>query len=238
MLALPIGIVLGIVLALVPGPVAVGAMKMAMNYGQREGTHYSAGSGLMDVFFCIFAVFATSAIATMIGDVTDKYPLLFFVFQVLIVIAIIVYGLMQFRTAKQAVSDELDDEPNSKNSILDKISKKGPFWVGFAVGLANIASPTFVPALAFVTLQIDSFHFYEPNALNHLMLSLGFGIGNFLWLFMIVRLFAKNKEKLSMQFIKNIYKFAGYTLIISGVALGYKVITLANWHNLLNFIHI
>lgn len=238
MLALPIGIVLGIVLALVPGPVAVGAMKMAMNYGQREGTHYSAGSGLMDVFFCIFAVFATSAIATMIGDVTDKYPLLFFAFQVLIVIAIIVYGLMQFRTAKQAVSEELDDEPNSKNSILDKIGKKGPFWVGFAVGLANIASPTFVPALAFVTLQIDSFHFYEPNALNHLMLSLGFGIGNFLWLFLIVHLFAKNKEKLSMQFIKNIYKFAGYTLIISGVALGYKVLTLANWHNLLNFIHI
>ncbi len=47
---------------------------------------------------------------------------------------------------------------------------------------------------------------------------------------MIVRLFAKNKEKFSLNFIKNIYKFAGYTLILCGILLGYKVFTLTDWN--------
>ncbi len=231
-----IGIILGIVLAVVPGPVAVGAINMAMNIGKKEGVRYSIGSGTTDIFFCLFAIFATSAVLSIIGNFSANHPIIILIIQLLLVIAIIIYGLSQFKVAKKSFNNKLEEISKKEENVLHKIGKKGPFFVGLVVGLANIASPTFIPSLAFFTLQVDKFNFYEINLVNHIVLSIGFGLGNFLWLFMIVSIFNKNKNKFSDKIIKNIYKFAGITLIACGILLGYKILTLTNWNNIYNLI--
>lgn len=227
-IALPLGVIIGIILAIAPGPVAIGAMKLSMNKGEREGSLFSLGSGLMDFLFCSFAIFATSAIHSTMGDFSTKHPVLILVIQFAIVIGIILYGVYQFKKIKSLSEKDVNVE-NNRNKVLESLKNKGPFFIGIAIAAANIPSPTFLPALGGVTLWVQRLNLYEVNFVNNLLIAFGFGLGNFIWLYFIVRLITHYKNKFSENFIALLYKFAGYTLIGFGTIYGYRVITFTNW---------
>jgi threonine/homoserine/homoserine lactone efflux protein len=228
--SLPIGILVGIVLAIAPGPVAVGAMKLSMSKGEREGVLFSLGSGLMDFFFCTFAIFATTAVVSALGSFSTYHPIAIFTIQALIVLGIILYGFLQFKEAKkQREIDNIDEIERSGNKVVELLKSKGAFAIGVAVALTNIASPTFLPSLGYVTMNIQKFGLYEVTYLNNFLLAFGFGLGNFLWLYLIVRIITHYKNKFSESFIGAMHKFAGYTLIGFGTFLGYRVIAFTKW---------
>lgn len=236
MFSLPIGILLGIVLAIVPGPVAVGAMKLSINDGERSGTLYSAGSGFMDFVFCLFAVYTTSAVLSAFGNFSTTHPLLILSIQVLLVAGIIIYGLLQFREAKRNNRNELEELDKSSNKMLEKLKTRGPLFVGIAVAMANIASPTFLPSLGYFTLQVQKLNLFDVNNFTNLLLSIGFGIGNFLWLYLIVRAITHYKNKFSDGFVGIMHKFAGYTLLCFGTLLGYRVFMITKWSDLVGLV--
>jgi threonine/homoserine/homoserine lactone efflux protein len=232
-IALPLGIIIGIVLALAPGPVAIGAMKLSMSKGEKEGVLFSVGSGLMDFMFCSFSFFATSAIISALGNFSTKHPFIILNVQIVIVLCIILYGLYQFKTIKR-MADKTSVNNNKKNKLIESLKSRGPFFIGIAVALANVASPTFMPTLAGLTLWIQSKNIYTVSLLSNMLLSLGFGIGNFIWLYFIVRLITHYKNKFSENFIALLYKFAGYSLIGVGTILGYNVIRFTKWSEILS----
>ncbi len=232
-IALPLGVIFGIVLALAPGPVAIGAMKLSVNKGEKEGVLFSVGSGLMDFIFCTFAFFATSAIISALGNFSNSHPVLILTIQIAIVLGIILYGFYQFKTIKKMAVDS-DKDNSKKNVLIESLKSRGPFFLGVAVALTNVASPTFMPTLAGMTLWVQGKSFYTVSFFNNLLLSLGFGIGNFLWLYFIVRLITHYKNKFSENFIALLYKFAGYSLIGVGTILGYNVIKFTKWSEILS----
>lgn len=63
---------------------------------------------------------------------------------------------------------------------------------------------------------------YEVNALSSLLFSLGFGIGNFLWLFTLVKMIIRYKDRISPKLMSKIRQFTGFTFIGFGTILGYK----------------
>ena len=231
--ALPLGVIIGIVLALAPGPVAISAMKLSMNKGEREGILFSLGSGLMDFLFCAFAIFATSAIMSALGNFSTEHPFLILTIQLLIVLGIILYGVYQFKTIKNISDKAVPEQVSKKQTFLDRLKSRGPFFIGIAIALANIASPTFLPSLGAVTIWMQKLNLYTVGVLSNFLMALGFGIGNFLWLYIIVRMITHYKNKFSENFIAILYKFAGYTLIGFGTILGYRVIVFTKWSDII-----
>ena len=73
-------------------------------------------------------------------------------------------------------------------------------------------------------------------AFPSLLLAIGFGIGNFLWLSAIVRAVTHYKNKFSTKFISVIYKFAGCTLLCFGTILGYRVVSITRWSEIFSFL--
>ena len=230
--ALIVGIIVGVILALAPGPVAVGAMKLGMDNGQKTGSLFSLGSASMDFAFCCCVIFATAAIVDSVGYFAGSHPFVMLVIQLLIVLAIIFYGFVQIKHKTHDPIKCEEKELNKFEHFVEQMKRKGPFFIGFGIAFANIANPTFLPSLAYVTIYIHKLNFFESSIVNNFLFALGFGIGNFLWLYSLIKTLLHYKNKMSATFISTLYKFAGFTLIGVGSLLGYKILTLTKWNEI------
>lgn len=234
-LSLLAGLIIGFVMAMPPGPVAVTAIKFGLEKGAKHGYQIGLGTGLIDFFYCIIAVFATSAFLAILGDFTDKYPLLTLFIQLSIVAGMMVYGYLTLKSKKNPLEDGAEIQTN-KFKFFDRLAHRGTFFFGIAVALANIANPTFMPSLAYVSLNVQKLGLIELTTLGNLSYALGFGIGNFLWIYFLIRLLTHYRSKFSDKFIVMIKKFAGFTLIGFGSILGYRVLEFTKWSEILRFV--
>ena len=204
-----------------PGPVAVTAIKLGLNKGQRHAVFASLGTGLMDFFYCLISMFAASAIVSLVTNFFNGYPIVLLIFQVVVIVSVIIIGLYQFRI-KDEIKNTENDIIKPKNKFLDNLAHKGPFLLGFVVAISNIANPTFLPSMAYVTMNVHSFGIIDNTAINNVFFSLGFGFGNFIWLYIVVRILLHYQEKMTPHFMARIHQFAGFTLIGFGTILGFR----------------
>jgi threonine/homoserine/homoserine lactone efflux protein len=233
--ALLFGTIIGFILALPPGPVSVTAIKLGLFNGKKPGTYLAMGTGLMDFIYCAIAIFATSAAIGTIEKFSTDYPHLMLFIQLFIVLAFVIFGIVTIRVkSKDSDIDELDNLNNSK--LVKSFERKGPFLLGIAIALTNIPNPTFLPSLAWITMQVHSLKLFSSDALNNLFFSVGSGLGNFIWLYTIIRLIVRFKTKLSPQMIIRIRQFAGFTFIGFGTVLGYRILTVTHWPEIIRVI--
>ena len=99
--------------------------------------------------------------------------------------------------------------------------------------MANMANPTFVPSLIAVATYMHELNLVEVTTANNFMLSLGFGIGNFLWLYVIMKVLNTYKDRMSEKTLARVHQFAGFSLIGVGTLLGYKVVWFTKWSEIL-----
>jgi len=234
--SLIVGIILGFVLAIPPGPVAVTAMKLTLDKGVKHGQMIALGTSVIDVFFGLITVFATSFVVRLFSDITRYNPLLFLIFQILVIAVIMLFGLMQLKPKKQNIDFDTNSYHLRGLNFLNKIMNKGPFFLGAAVAFTNIANPTFFSSLSFVTLTVQKYKLIEITAISSVMFAIGFGVGNFSWIYLLVKVLAKIKHRLNDNIILKIRKFAGFTLIGFGTILGYRVIAFTHWQDIFRLI--
>lgn len=233
-IALLAGIILGFILAIPPGPVAVTAMRLSLDKGIKHGTLTALGTGFMDFVYCLIIIFATSAVLSLVNGFFDEHPLLTLSFQLFVIVVIIIYGIINIRL-KNKIINENNTKIKKSYGIITRLSHKGPFLLGIAVAIANVANPTFLPALAYITVQVQKYVLPINSALNNFIFALAFGLGNFLWLYLISRILVHYQNKMSTQTLARIHQFAGITLIGFGTILGYRVITLTHWPEIIRF---
>ncbi len=234
LIALLAGIIIGFILAIPPGPVAVTAMRMSLDKGIKHGILTALGTGFMDFVYCLIIIFATSAVLNLVNAFFDEHPLILLAFQLFVIAAIIIYGIVNIKLKNKIINEE-KTRTKRKYGFISRLSHKGPFLLGIAVAMANIANPTFLPALAYVTVNIQKFVLPENTALNNFIFAISFGLGNFLWLYLISKVLLHYQEKMSTQTLARIHQFAGITLIGFGTILGYRVITLTHWSEIIRF---
>lgn len=232
MLALIPGIIVGIILALPPGPAALTAIKLGLSNSSRHGFLSGLGTAVIDFFYCLIAILATSALINWATEFSDHHPLITISIQLVIVIMIIYIGILHLKAKKTAPNKNDED----KFSFIERLYERGPFFVGVGIALTNIINPTFLPSLGYVALNVQKLGFVESTLLSNLAFALGFGIGNFLWLILLVKIFVSFKSYMPETFIQKIHKFAGLTLIGFGTFLGYRVLELAKWSEITRFI--
>jgi threonine/homoserine/homoserine lactone efflux protein len=234
MMSLIVGAVAGFILALPPGPVAVTAMKLALNKGAKHGIRASMGTALMDFLFCIISVFATSAFIQIIDSIAVDFPVAVLVFQLVVITGIVVYGFINLRPKKLQNIESITE--SQRPQFIEYLTHRGPFLLGFAVALANIANPTFLASISYVAMQVQKWGMIEQTFVGKTVFAVGFGIGTFLWLYIMVRVLIFYKPRMSPTFIAKIRKFAGITLIGFGTLLGYRVIEITKWSEIIRLI--
>jgi threonine/homoserine/homoserine lactone efflux protein len=232
--AIIFGFLVGFILAIAPGPVGVTIFKKSIEKGSNYGAKIAIGNGIIDFIFCLFAMFASSALILLLSDFVDAYPVPVFIVQVTIIVSLIVYGLFHLKPQKDTTEINLD-EVKERGKIFRLLSSKGPLFIGMAVALTNLANPSYFASLLFITMNVHKVNFIENSAVNNLFFSFGFGIGNTIWLYLLVKIVMYFKNRLSPKTLLKINKFAGLTYIGFGTLLGYRLFSVTKWSEILRF---
>lgn len=234
MLSIIPGVIVGIILALPPGPAALTAIKLGLSNSSRHGFLSGLGTALMDFLYCLIAIFATNLIIESASNFAVHHPFITLSIQLFLIICIIYIGILHFKSASNIQRNNLSEK--STRLSFEKFSEKGPFFIGIGIALTTIANPTFLPSLGYVAINIQKFGLIEINTISHIFFALGFGLGNLIWLVLLVHIFVSFKDKMSESFIAKVHKFAGLTLIGFGTFLGYRALEVVKWGEILRYI--
>lgn len=232
--ALLTGTLAGLILALPPGPVGVTAIKYGLITGIKSGNKYALANLLMDFIYCFVAIFATSTIAHKIIEITNSHPFVVLVIQIVIVAALIIFGLLNIKNSKQ--SNFSNKVKTKKHNFVHKFENKGPFLLGVAIALTNIANPSFFGTLTWLSVNIFALDLIQNIFSQKALFALGFGFGNFLWLMILMRVVSRYKHRLSEQMMARIQQFAGISFIGFGTVLGARLLMFTKWGELLKYV--
>lgn len=238
--ALLIGALVGFILALPPGPIGMASINIGLDKGIKPGMQLAIGTASLDMIYSMIAIFAASAVEAAVGSFFDENPLLFLLFQLLVVLGLIFAGALYLRAKQkneeEAINQGADYKLGKFDLFLDKLKKRGPFLLGIALALTNIANPTFLPSLAITAAWIHKLNIFTNAFAENMLFAIGFGIGNFVWLYLLVKLIIKFKHKFSTNMILRIRQFAGITFISFGGFIGYRVLVFTKWPEVLRLV--
>ena len=233
-IAIIVGLIVGYILAIPPGPIGMAAIRTGIRDGWKPSVKLAIGAGLFDVIYCGLAMAATSAVVKMLSSLEDSTPLATIGIQLLIVLVMIAFGWFQMR--EKPVEKVNEEEPPKPSSFIEWVKGHGPFFVGVGFAIANLANPTFVPALAGMATFIQKLGWFDNGFINNMAFALGFGLGNMFWLFTLTRIVIVNRHRMTSTFIKRIQQVSGVTLIGFGTFYGLRIIAVTKWADVLRLI--
>ena len=234
-ISLLFGTIIGIILALPPGPVGITAIKYGLFRGSRSGMELALGNAVMDFIYSLVMIFATTAASQAVGTFAKDYPYFSTLIQIAVVIVFFAVGIINLRN-KYDSFDYNNPDKAYNSRFFSLIKQRGPILLGAAIALTNLANPTFVPTLAWISINVHTFGLFENNILNNLFYALGFGLGNFIWITLLVKLIVRYKHKLSENMLVRIRQFAGFTFLSFGTLLGYRVLSITKWGEIIRLI--
>jgi threonine/homoserine/homoserine lactone efflux protein len=232
--AILIGAIFGFILAMPPGPIAMSVIKIGLDEGRKEAFQMSLGTAIMDMLYCILAVFTASAIDSTITDFFTHNPVILLFFQVSVILLLITFGIFQFKKHQKKQINQVNTVHTPK--FIANLTKRGPFLLGVALALTNIANPTFFPSLTIISAWTHKFNLFDITFWHNVIFSIGFGLGNFAWLYLLAFIVMKNKHRLSDMTVFRIRQFAGLTFIGFGGLIGYRVLVFTNWAQIFKFV--
>jgi hypothetical protein len=142
----------------------------------------------------------------------------------------LLFGIINIIKSKKINSIEIQSNP--KIPFLDRLAQKGPFFFGVAIASSNLANPTFLPSLGYLSIQVESLNYFSFDFITKILYAFGFGFGNFFWLYLMTSILHLNKDRISDIFQKRLQQFAGITFISFGTLLGYKLFQVIHWQDI------
>jgi threonine/homoserine/homoserine lactone efflux protein len=231
-LSILFGFLVGVVLALPPGPVGVTAIEIGLSQNKRAGFHLAIGNALMDFIYCLGVIFATSAVISTLSEFSHKFPFAYLVFQIGVISALFAIGFLNLRAKKKRVGE---GEAVTRG-FTEKLGTKGPMFLGVAIALTNLANPTFLPSLAAVTIWVHEMGMTTGSPFSNMMFAIGFGLGNLFWINFLSSMTNKYKHKFSPNTVLRIKQAAGVTFIGFGTFLGFRLLLVSKWPDILRFV--
>lgn len=228
-LALGVGILVGIIVAIPPGPLGFVIIKNTLQHGKKRGLVIGAGTSVMDFIYCLFFIFATGSIFSSISSYLEQYSHLFLLFQICCVLGFIVYGWYNVRNRSIAEADSASNSQPRKTKIVRELAQRGPFILGLGLAVTQLANPTFAPFMTYLSLFVHEQGLVHPETFEWLFFATGYAVGIFTWIYILVGLSLRYRKVLSAEFIRRLNQLVGYTMIGFGTYLGYRVGMLIKW---------
>jgi len=211
-----VGIIIGLIFALPPGPVVIASVKIGINNGIKEGLYIAFGTGLVDFSLATISVFSSYLIINVIQGFIEDNSIIYKILQFVFITVISGYGI------KMLLYKTKEKEREIKN--LSRISRKGSFFLGIGISLTNILNPMFFSSLLMVGYFAQKYALNSNDIFEKIFFGLGFGSGTLIWLLGVNILIQFLKSKSSQKIIIIIHRIAGLSLVLSGIIASYNLI--------------
>ncbi len=216
MIALLVGLVVGYVLAIPPGPIGIAAVRTGLKHGAAASRSLSLGAGLFDVAYCFFAMTASVGLAQVLKLDSATSPVVTYA-AVGVAAGIALLGVYQFRNPIVLNTGEVGGAP---------VRTGKPFVTGTAYALANLANPTFIPSLLVMSAYILATGLVERSLADRVMFSVGFGVGNYAWLVTLVNIFLRYKHRMPERAFSLVQRIMAALVVIFGLVTGIRLVML------------
>src|SRR4029453_13507255 len=144
--ALLVGLVVGFVLAIPPGPIALACLHQALAGQARQGVALVLGASALDIGYALLAAGASSALVGALWSLLLHHAWVLLAFQGGCIVVLVVLGVRSCRSTTPADAARAQPEAWGRPPAPHPPS---PFLRGVLIALTNLASPTFLPSLIF-----------------------------------------------------------------------------------------
>jgi putative LysE/RhtB family amino acid efflux pump len=225
--ALLVGLVVGFVLVMPPGPIAMAGMRQALAGQTREGLALVLGAAVMDSGYALLAAFASSALVEALWDMMLHHAWTLLAFQGGCIVVLVVVGLHYCRSSRHGGAARA--RPEARGRLRGDVS---PALSGVLLALTNLANPLFLPSLIFVMSLLQVRGWVGHAVGDHVMYALGFGGGAALWYVLLLRTVTHLRAQFSPTVIPMLARVAGGVLLLCAGLLTYTVVTTTAWSRL------
>jgi putative LysE/RhtB family amino acid efflux pump len=225
--ALLVGLVVGFVLAMPPGPIALACLQQALTGQAREGLALVLGAAAMDIVYALLAAFASSALVGALWGLVMHHAWALLAFQGGCIVVLVVLGLRSCRSPTPAGAALA--RPETRGRQRDDAS---PYLRGVLIALTSLASPTFMPSLIFAMSLLHVRGWVGDAIGDHVMYALGFGVGGALWFLLLLRTLTHFRAQVSPTVMPMIERVAGGVLLLFAGMLTYHLVTTTAWSRL------
>jgi len=178
-----IGLASGVVLATPPGVINLTILHYLSQGKPRKALWVGAGSATLDVVYGALAMYSASAVYAALYGFIESNPITMKTLEGLLIVALIGFALYKlFFESTHDKSVQALDPPVSTRKLH-------PYFFGCALALTHIVVPTFLPGYAYLAALLIASHVVPETNLHYCLMSVSFGIGNFLWVLGIVAYF-------------------------------------------------
>lgn len=228
--ALLVGLVVGFVMVMPPGPIAMACMRQALTGHAREGVALVLGVAAMDSGYALLAAWASS---TLFGALRDRlmhpaWALL--AFQAGCIMVLVWFGLYYCRSSRHGGAARVRAE--ARGRLRGDVS---PALSGVLLALTSLANPAFLPSLIFAMSLLHVRGWVGHEVSDHVLYALGFGVGAALWYVLLLRAVTHLRAQFSPIVIPLMERVAGGVLLLCAGLLTYTVVTTTAWSRLLGW---
>jgi L-lysine exporter family protein LysE/ArgO len=224
--SLLVGLVMGFVLAIPPGPIAMACIQQALAGQAREGLALVLGASALDIGYALLAAFASSALLGALWGMVRHNAWALLAFQGGCIVVLVVFGIRYLWSINNVRSSRAVPEAWGRPR-----GDASPYLRGVLIALTNLASPTFLPSLIFAMSLLHVRGWVGHDVGDNVMYALGFGIGGALWFVLLLRTLTHLRAKFSPAVIPIMYRVAGGVFLLFAGMLTYNMVTTA-WSRL------
>ena len=225
--ALLVGLVVGFVMVMPPGPIAMACMRQALAGQTKEGLALGLGAAVMDSGYALLAAFASSALVEALWDMMMHHAWALLAFQGGCIVVLVVVGLHYCRSSRHGGAARA--RPEARGRLRGDVS---PALSGVLLALTNLANPLFLPSLLFVMSLLQVRGWVGHAVGDHAMYALGFGGGAALWYVLLLRTMTHLRAQFSPTVLPMLARVAGGVLLLCAGLLTYTVVTTTAWSRL------
>ena len=225
--ALLVGLVVGFVMVMPPGPIAMACMRQALAGQTKEGLALGLGAAVMDSGYALLAAFASSALVEALWDMMMHHAWALLAFQGGCIVVLVVVGLHYCRSSRHGGAARA--RPEARGRLRGDVS---PALSGVLLALTNLANPMFLPSLIFVMSLLQVRGWVGHAVGDHLMYALGFGGGAALWYVLLLRTVTHLRAQFSPTVLPMLARVAGGVLLLCAGLLTYSVVMTTAWSRL------
>ena len=225
--ALLVGLVVGFVLAIPLGPIAMAGVHQSLAGQTRAGVALALGASAMDIVYALLATFASSALVGALWDWVLHHAWALLAFQGGCIVVLVVMGLRYYRaiTSGEAARSRPEAWGHPRGDA-------SPYVRGVLIALTNLASPTFLPSLIFAMSVVQVHGWVGHTVGAHVLYALGFGVGGALWFLLLLRVLTHLRAQVSPTVMAMMYRVAGGVFLLFAALLTYTVVTTTAWSQL------
>jgi threonine/homoserine/homoserine lactone efflux protein len=225
--ALLVGLVLGLVLAIPSGPIAIAILRQALAGQARAGRAMALGAATMDILYAGIAGWASSALVESCQGTMRDHAWGLLAVQGACIVVLMGCGLRYLRTPACEVAAHARQEAQARTR-----SAASPYLLGVLLALAALASPTFLPALIFLTGVVQARGWVGHDVGAHVVYAIGFGTGSACWFVLLLRTLTPLRARLSPQLLPRLSRVAGGAMLLCAGLLTYHLVTATPWARL------